>query len=206
MKVINRDILPFQENNFFFPIRDKIDYARLIAYSTRNLLLEYDAGNIVTNGKMKLIIDRMSRLFFYKDNKFFSVSFPFLVQSRGHKVIEINSFKGREVNNKSISDIVSILEDEQFKLNPSLIDFYIESNNLSANGFSLLEEIFQFEPTYIRFDIDPTNENGKLHPLFHLDINYSSYGTYKLGLNNAIVGDYFENLLNITTDCSFITD
>lgn len=206
MKVINRDILPFQENNFFSPIRDKIDYARLITYSTCILLLEYEAGNMVINCKMKLIIDKMSRLFFYKDNKFFSVSFPFLVQSRGNKVIEISSYKGRKVDNQSISDIVSILDDEQFKLNPSLIDYYIESNILKVNGSSLLEEIFQFEPTYIRFDSDPINENGKLHPLFHLDINYSSYGTYKFGLNNAIVGDYFENLLNISTECAYLTD
>ena len=100
--------------------------------------------------------------------------------------------------------MLSILDDEQFILNPSLTDFYIESNIIDTNGILILEEIFLSEPAYIRYDHDSDNENGKLHPLNHLDVNYSAYGTFKLGLENLMVENYFEDVLNIKTDCSYL--
>lgn len=205
MKVITKDILPFQENDFFLPLRDKINYARLIVLAARLLLLDYEIQTRVTSS-MKLVVDKMSRLFFYKDNKYFSVSFPFTVLIDENDVITITTYSGRLVDNKSISDVISILEDEQFKLNPSPIDFYSGTNIHEYKGFLLLEEILQFEPAYIRYDMDAPNQKGKLHPLHHLDINYSSCGSYKLGLYHVIDAEYFENILNINTDCSFLTD
>lgn len=204
MKIIVKNILTFQEAFFFTPLRDKVDYAKLIAYSSRNLLLDYDMGTSPTSGYLKLIVDKMSRLFFYAKNYLFSVSFPFTVRIENDKIAEIASYSGKEVNNKSISHIISVLESEKFKLNYSLLDFYIESNVLDHESFLLLEEILQYEPTYIRYDNDPENENGKLHPLHHLDINYSSYGTYKLGMDNAIAEGYLEDMLNIETECFYI--
>jgi hypothetical protein len=205
VKIISKNILTFQEALFFSPLRDKVDYAKLISYSARNLLLDYDMGTSPTiSGYMKLIVDKMSRLFFYAENYLFSVSFPFTVRIANNKIDEIASYSGREVDNRSISHIISVLENEKFKLNHSLLDFYIESNDLDYEPFLLLEEILQFEPTYIRYDNDPENENGKLHPLHHLDINYSSYGTYKLGLDNAVADGYLEDMLNIETECFYI--
>lgn len=205
MKIIVKNILTFQEALFFTPLRDKVDYARLLTYSARNLLLDYVVGKSPVCGYMKLVIDKMSRLFFYDENHIFSVSFPFTVFIGKNKVIEIASYSGREIDLKSISDMISILENDKFKLNHSLLDYFIDSEDyLDHETFLLLEEILQFEPTYIRYDNDPGKENGRLHPLHHLDINYSSYGTYKFGLGNAVVEGYLEDMLNIETECSYI--
>ena len=204
MKTIVKDILAFQEGLFFAPLRDKVDYARLIAYSARSLLLDYEAGTSPVSGHMKLVVDKMSRLFLYAENHLFSVSFPFTVHLVGDEVTEIASYSGREVDHKSISHIISVLESERFKINHSLLDFYIESNALDHEAFLLLEEILQFEPTYVRYDNDPENENGRLHPLHHLHMNYSSYGTYRLGLDDAIAEGYLEDVLNTETECSYI--
>jgi len=207
VKVIEKDILPFQENDYFSPLRDKTDYAKLLVISARNLLLDYDAGGMPITCRMKLIIDKMNRLFFHKENKYFSVSFPFsTLLDEDNRVIEINSYSGKKVDFQSISGVISVLENEQFKLNPSPIDYYMNSNGVDSIGLELLEEIFRFEPSYIRYDYDPTNENGKLHPLYHVDINYSTYGTFKFGLNNEINLAYLENLLNTNTDCAYIID
>ncbi len=207
MKVIEKDILPFQENEYFSPLRDKIDYAKLIIISARNLLLDYDAGGMPITCKMKLIIDKMNRLFFHKENKYFSVSFPFsTLLDENNKVIEINSYSGKKVDFQSISGVISVLENEQFKLNPSPIDYYINSNGVDSIWLELLEEIFRFEPSYIRYDYDTINENGRLHPLYHMDINYSTYGTFKLGLRNEITIAYLENLLNTNTDSAYLVD
>jgi hypothetical protein len=146
-------------------------------------------------------------LFFYKNKKYFSVSFPFLTTlDQYNNVVGLTTYTGKILDNQSISAIISIIDSEQFKLNPSLIDFYLEPNGIESSGILLLEEIFQFEPSYIRYDYDPENEKGKLHPLNHLDINYSQYSTFKFGLPKEITYDYFENLQNIKTECSFVID
>ena len=205
MKVVVKDILPFQEHLFFFAIRDKIDYTRILVYGARQLLLEIEAGETKVSSNMKLIVDKMSRLFFYKDKKYFSVSFPFITTlDNENNVVELTTYTGKRLDNQSISSVISIIDSEQFKLNPSLIDFYLEPNGIESSGLMLLEEIFQFEPSYIRYDNDPNSEKEKLHPLNHLDINYSQYSTFKIGLHKEITSDYFENLQNIKTDCSFI--
>ena len=206
MKVLTKDILPFQEDEFFSPIRSKVDYAKILMSASRNLLLEYELGALVATSKMKLVIDRMSRLFFFGEAKYFSISFPFSVQINDNKITSIASYSGKEVDFRSISSVVSILENEQFLINTSPIDFYVESSQIESIGLLLLEEIFQFEPGYVRYDNDPENANGKLHPEFHIDVNYSNYGTYKLGLSKNISIEYLENLINLNTDCSFITD
>ena len=69
MKIIVKNIFTFQEALFFTTLRDKGDYAKLIAYSARNLLLDYDAGTLPVSGHMKLIVDKMSRLFFCAENQ-----------------------------------------------------------------------------------------------------------------------------------------
>lgn len=257
MKIVERDIPHFQEQEYFFPIRDKIDYARLLVLSARILLLspsvyafdaiesvEEKASGLVigrqkgfkdkserkkdvkpkgikenrkeglkgkqddvkaSDSSLKLVIDKMSRLFFYKTNKYFSVSFPFTAVVENNEVFSIATYTGRLVDFKSISAVISILDSEPFKLNPSLIDFPIEPGSIELLGVSLLEEIFQFEPSYIRYDNDPENQNGKLHPLNHLDINYSQYSTFKLGVPKAITKSFFEDLQNTNTDCSFLS-
>lgn len=204
MKVIERDIFPFKEDEFFCPLRDKIDYAKLIVYSTRYLLLNIEMEGVECKSKMKLCIDKMRRLFFYKQKKYFSVSFPFSVQIDEDEITDISTFSGKSVDNQSLSSAISILEDSSFNLNPSLTDYYIESDSSDFLGIAILEEIFQSEPAYIRYDYDPSFENGKVHPLNHLDINFSSYGTYKIGLYDEIESEYFDDILNIRTDCQFL--
>jgi hypothetical protein len=206
VKVVERDIFQFQEEAFFSPVRDKVAYAKLLVLAARQLLLNTDSENVKVTSKMKLIVDKMSRLFFYKGEKYFSIAFPFTTLIEGNDVLELTSYSGKKLDNKSISAVISIIDSEQFILNPSLIDFYIEPNSIESSGLFLLEEIFQFEPSYIRFDYDPENEKGKLHPLNHIDINYSQYSTFKLGLKETITTDYFENVQNIKTDCSFLID
>jgi hypothetical protein len=206
VKIIEKDILPFQEDDYFSPIRDKIAYARIVVLSARNLQLEYDSAGMEIGSKMRLVIDQMSRLFFYKAEKYYSIAFPFVTLIAEDRIVEITTYSGKKVDFQSISAVISIIENEQFKLNPSPIDHYIESIGIESIGFSLLEEILQFEPSYIRYDHDPVRQNGKMHPLHHLDINYSQYGTFKIGLNNRIESEYFENLQNTNTECSYLID
>lgn len=205
MKIIERKIEEFQNDHFFFPIRTKIDFAKLLLNSTRQLLIGEPIDKEEKNLCLfKLIVDKMSRLFFYTTDKFFSISFPFNVLLQDDELIEITTYSGEPVDNQSISSAISVLNDPQFQLKPSPMGFLFQNDGAEMLGLNLLEEIFMFEPAYVRYDHDPQNQNGNLHPLHHLDVNYSSYGTYKLGLNNAIIVTHFEDILNISTDCRFL--
>ena len=210
MKVITQGILPFQEKDFFFPIRDKEDYVKLILNSLKYILIANDIEEVNLNNcnsKMKVLVDRMSRLFFFQEGKYFSISFPFtMILDDEDNIVEISTFTGTIIDSQCVSLANSILKDGLFQLNQSLVDYFIESTSVESIGIDLLEIIFHSEPAYIRYDYDPERENAKLHPLNHLDINYSSYGTYKLGLGGIINERYFENLADINTDCSFLDD
>lgn len=206
MKIIERDIFPFQEKDFFVPIRDKASYARLIVCSARQLLLNSTVHGVNPIGKLKLIVDKMSRLFFFQAGRYYSVAFPLTVIIEGNEVTEITTYSGQNLEYVNISAVISILDSEFFRNHPSLLDFPLEPFSIEAMGIYFLEEIMLFEPSYIRYDNDPKNVNEKLHPLDHLDINYSQSGTYKLGLPGSITTDYFENLQNINSICSYVVD
>jgi hypothetical protein len=207
VKIVDRIILPFQEDRFFSPIRDKVDYVRLLAVSARQLLLNVDDPSNSSVARLKLVVDRMSRLFFYKDDKFFSVAFPLTVSGDdGDDPIALETYSGRRVDNRAISAILSVINSGAFATDFSCVNFLLNQDDAEFADLNLIEELIQFEPSYLRYDCDPARENGKIHPLHHLDVNYSQYGTFKLGLLAGIDSAYFEDLQNIRTDCSFIKD
>lgn len=106
------------------------------------------------------------------------MSFPFtMLLYDDNNIIEISNFTGVIIDSQCVSLASSMLKDGLFQLNQSLVDYYIESNNVKSIGIDLPEIIFHSEPVYIRYDHDPDREDAKRHPLHHLDINYSSYGT-----------------------------
>lgn len=47
-------------------------------------------------------------------------------------------------------------------------------------------------------------QNGKLHPLHHLDICLDSSAIYKIGLNQEIGFDNFKDILDTTTESWYI--
>jgi len=205
MKVITKDIDDFWEPNIFMPIRDKIDYARVILFSARFLLLNINSTTPNCSCKLRVIIDKMSRLFFYKNDKYYSISFPFSITIENEQIIQLRTQSGMNVDFANLSSAISIIEHDAFKLNPSAIEFWLEGDAHYEIGLLLIEQIFQTEPAYIRYDIDEKNQNGRIHPLIHLDVNYSSYGTYKLGLEKNIDDSIFESIMNINTNCSYLS-
>ena len=65
----------------------------------------------------------------------------------------------------------------------------------------MLAHLLKYDLGYIRYDIDPEHENGRMHPLNHLDICLDTAATYKIGLDKKIEFDDFKNILDITNEC-----
>ena len=68
----------------------------------------------------------------------------------------------------------------------------------------LFSYLLKYDLGYIRYDIDPEHENGKLHPLYHLDICLDNSATYKIGLNQEIRFDNFKDILDTATESWYI--
>jgi len=93
----------------------------------------------------------------------------------------------------------------------STIDSFSENDNSyisdakQADYWKMILYLIEFEPGYMRYDFDEKNDNGKIHPLHHLDINYSNNATYKLGLEAKLTPELFLDLINKETDCFFLS-
>ena len=165
------------------------------------------------NSYFKVVIDKMSRIFYFSDKKYYSIYFPFTyIIDNGKNVI---SFKNQiEINSQIISNIIEILNDTRFESFYSL-DFIEPINELESyyedKLWFLIRELIMLEDGYVRFDNDIDNFNkakqeGKehTHPENHLDIFYSNGNIFKIGLERIIKTLEFEDYFNVATDCKYL--
>lgn len=162
-----------------------------------------------------MFIDSMSRLFLFEENKFFSVVFPFQLNLENGQV----TFLSQPIEMSHLAIIASVLSD--FDERKSIVD--LTESILDNDEYKklpqdeqktideLIEYLISYEVGYVRYDYDPDNFSkyskmgmSNVHPLHHLDINYSSNATYKLGLDTQIDIKIFLDMLDITTGCQFI--
>ena len=92
----------------------------------------------------------------------------------------------------------------------STLDSFAENSDIcisdskQADYWKLILYLIEFEPGYVRYDYDEEHYIPKIHPIHHLDINFSNNATYKIGLYNSLSIDLFLELVNKETDCFFI--
>jgi hypothetical protein len=70
--------------------------------------------------------------------------------------------------------------------------------------YYLILKLNNYEVGYIRFDYDPSGENGEIHPLYHFDVNCVENATFKIGLNGKWDSYDMFDLFDSTTKCYFI--
>lgn len=203
----------YYKEKFSKPIRNKKDIVLFIFDAVDALLVRVSGEEC---GVLWIKKEKMSRIFCFLDEKYFSLVFPFEVELIRENEFKIyDSFFEIEIDNRKIVLLRRILDEIDFMGNSieSIIeDAYLD---VAENGyeheeieqcFMLILRLLSMELGYIRYDYDPEHENGKFHPLHHLDINYSSKGTYKLGMNNKIQINDFVDLLDVKKECRYIKE
>ena len=198
------------------PIRSKWDLLRLLAHTTKFLVLHpaADTTTIAADKKLILYIDKMSRLFFCVRGKIFSFRFPFYAQISPKDGSLSISFKDYfEFDSITSSLLLAILEQEDFfngtleNISEKILQVIMENEweNIDLDGIcELVKQLMLFEPGYLRYDQDEDHKNGAIHPEYHLDIFFSPSCTMKLGLRNNIESEWFIDLVNILTECKFV--
>lgn len=214
MKKIQLSYGDYYDEKLMKPVRKQEECVSLILELLNILLVGEMIGN--EKGVILIIIDKMSRLFCFSDNKYFSMVFPFDIEITEERDITYriyDSVSGIEIDNRLTALMKRMLDQIDFTQNT--VDEMIEkayfdvsgegyTENEVENCFKLILRLLSMETGYIRYDYDPIHENGTLHPRYHFDVNYSSKGTYKLGINKKMTTEDFVDLLDIKTECRYI--
>lgn len=207
MKVYDVLLDDKQVESMFKPVRDRKQVVELLLNTMRLFLLQPLPRPLKISGLLELRISKMSRLFFFSENKHFSIAFPFIAKLNDDGVLAFYNDSGFEISSKTLSEITAIIDSGYDLDNGSFVDFYDsfeESLVESPNFWTVFLKLMTFEEGYIRYDYDEEHENGDLHPLNHLDIFYSSKPTFKIGLRGRYQKDYLVNLVNRETNCVYL--
>lgn len=204
----------YYHEQFSKQIRRKQDVVSFILRVVNLLMIGREES--AASGTIWIKKEKMNRVFCFMEEKYFSTVFPFDIE---WKNIDKNEFKvydptwDMEIDLRKIALLERMLNEIDFK--EKSIDSIIENAYLDVaeedytneeidKCFGLILRLMSMELGYIRYDYDPEHVNGNLHPLHHLDINYSSKGTYKLGIKKKINEGEFVDMLDTKTECRFV--
>ena len=195
-------IPPYKINIFSKPIRNKNDCVSILLETVENFRDPNQAIKQIQNNTMLL---QNGRLFVFLENKYFSIKFPFQIKIEEKEIkfyinnIELNSkilsairYAFLNISN-NILDILCQIEEEYEQINIDEIEEIIIAMLLLDDG-------------YLRYDHDAKNENGKLHPLDHLDIFYTN-NSVKLGLKDRLSQKNFVKIISKKYDeCCYLIE
>lgn len=199
------------------PIRNK-NHIITLMFEAITLLTYGDILENPTNNYVVLRVDKMKRLFFVIEDKVYSFNFPFNIEIKEgeRNPIIYDPVSDLELDALNLTILRSAHEEMFYQddgkgdildLDSELIQVIdcFDTNHNKDIIWKIFKMLLTFEAGYLRYDYDEKREKGKLHPLNHLDINYSSEGTFKIGINNKVDYNTFIDILDIRTDCYFIT-
>ena len=194
-------IPPYKINIFSKPIRNKNDCVSILLETVENFIYHNEAIKEIQNNTMLL---ENGRLFVFLENKYFSIKFPFKIKIEEKIKFYINNI---ELNSK----ILSAIRYAFLNISNSIRDilYQIEKEYEQINKDEIEEIIIAMlllDDEYLRYDHDAKNENGKLHPLDHLDIFYTN-NSVKLGLKDRLSQKNFVKIISKKYDeCCYLIE
>lgn len=206
MKFFMFDLTVDQYEDFFPPVRDKVQVIILLMKLIKCMLVTPKVETQKSPYYMILKVSKMSRLFLFSPTKHFSISFPFTV-IEDESTLKFKSRNLDSINSKTTSDVIGFFNEQKIILSSSIYDFIVPIDELSVDEpgtWQFIKELLLFEEGYIRYDHDEEHKDGNRHPLHHLDIFYSSNPTFKIGLKSGYVQQELLDLLDIDTDCKYL--
>lgn len=202
--------------DLFFPktrVKTKKQTIKILLETIRTMLVSEAVESTEADLHFRIIIDKMSRLFYFNKQKYYSISFPFTYIIDNGK-LSINYKNIVEVDSRIISHLLEIINDSRFDSDNCLdfIDPICEfEDEYGYKLWFLLKEIIMLEDGYVRFDNDPiaflkAKEDDKehTHPENHLDIFYTSGNTFKVGLESLAMAEEFVDYFDSKTDCKYL--
>lgn len=200
------------------PIREKYDLLLLLVQTMKFILITpySDTKEVSDENKLIINVDKMSRVIFCMRDKIFSFQFPIQIRSNQERPQYASIYYKDSIEIDSIVSSILLAILNQLIMCPDLLDNigemvldeFGENEWETANYEAVCELIkvfIMFEPGYVRYDHDIEHMKGLIHPEYHLDFFFSSNSTMKLGLKNAIEDKWMIDMLDVCTECKFVT-
>lgn len=173
-------------SHILLPIRARRDYIMCLL---RTIEMVNPSFRLNLSGDSPIEISfqvksNFSRLFIKYKNKTTSLYFPFRVSGSKPEGFEFR-IGTLSYTSSLISNAISFLElNPEFpdRINPGDFDVQDESE---LQGLKMIMPLIPIEPSYLRFEEDEVRES-RLHPKYHLDINYTRDSTFKVGLTTRL--------------------
>lgn len=190
-----------QEQHFLHPVRKKSDVIKLWMHAIKFFLIYQPKGDSGRSGCLSIVNSQsVSRLFFESSDckKIFSLSFPFSIKENEENIEFFSRKEQVIVDSRISSTILSLIQEHNSVLEKNdIYDFIgLIDDEDDRNIWPLLKELILAEDAYIRYDWDEKNQNPINHPAHHLDIYYSSFTTFKVGLKSQLSTDNLLYLLS----------
>lgn len=191
----------------FSPIRSKYDYAEILLSAVKIMMNPTHIPREHVASELILHVNKMSRLFFSQPKKIFSVNFPFVATLQQDQSLTFSSHAHPKIDHKATSIALGLLT-ELRRPGISALDLAAHVDEAAAidpHAWELLLDILTVEDGYVRYDNDIERADGNRHPQHHIDVFYSNRTTFKLGLSAAGSDENLIDMLDIYTDCHFVT-
>lgn len=153
--------------------------------------------------RLVLYIDDMQRLFFFSENKYYSIMLPFTMKIDNDVVTFY--YCGINIDAELVSNFISILNSDLYN-SQSCWDFMTpiyELETKNVNFWKIFSYLLSCDLGYLRFDYDEkgfldAQKRGTphIHPKHHLDINFSNSSTFKSGLIKKISQQEFIDIVD----------
>jgi len=206
MKRYAFELTAHQVTDFFTPIRNKTDIIRLLMKSIKTMLVLPPTEPQLGRNELVLVVAKMSRLFYFSEDKYFSITFPFTaLETDGH--LDFTSNTVSYIDSRTTSDVLAVLKQEE-NFNSTcpyqFVEPVLDIVNHEKAFWPFLLSLFMYEDGYIRYDYDEQRANADSHPLNHYDVFYSSNSTCKVGLRDRIVNDIMVDFLSTESNCHYL--
>ena len=152
------------------------------------------------------------RVIIKKDDGHFSMSIPFQIVSSDDKMIAFNfDYLGEEVNGRFISimrnaiQTVRGLPHSHEEIILSIADSFHLDVPEATKYYDAFATLIAEDHGYFRFDDDPNNINGDIHPRYHFDIFYKNTTSIKIGYDKSARIECFYSLFDSSMPKKYLT-
>jgi len=133
-----------------------------------------------------------------KDDGYFSMSIPFQIVNSGDRIIFNSDYLEEEVSGRFISmmrNCIQTLKESSLSHEGVIYSLTQDFNLVISDAiryYDAFASLISEDHGFFRFDDDPHNEDGDIHPRYHFDIFYKNTTSIKIGYDRvADIGCFY---------------
>lgn len=205
-----RNISVYEARDLFKSVSQVSEYVDLVLTFTQYLLMWNGNSNKNIVPFICLDQDGTNRAYIVGQDKIVSFAYdmnPKIVTTDASPYLILKTKHGHELSHKELSDMKVLAQEMGKKKSDYLYvanEIDDEENPLDEDSYRIFEHILLTEPSYLRFDHDTEHQDTVEHPTNHIDVNFSSDYSYKIGLEKQINLDELVDILSKKTRCRIL--